>query len=172
MSNLLFRKDALERLKRPESLNDVMLVVPSSSWLALLAVAIVIIFATVWAFTAHIAVKVDAYGFIGSASTEAYVSVLEAPKIKSGMKAEMIMSHLHSEDHGYLIARTGEVNELYAHDVPHFIKRIFRTEAVKVILLPLHPIRPGIFFHALITVAHNRPIDYVMPIFRRILARD
>lgn len=149
-----------------------MQVVPSSSWLALLGIAMVVIVAVVWAFTAHIAVKVDAYGFITSSAAEAYVSVLEAPKIKPGMKAEMIMSHLYSEDHGYVLAQTAQVSEWPAHDVPRFIEKMFRTEAVKVILLPTHGMRPGIFFHALITVNHNRPIDYVMPIFRRILARD
>jgi hypothetical protein len=176
--NPLFREDALERLKSPAQLNDAMQVVSSSAWLALVGCALFIIAAVIWAFTAHLPVKIDAYGTLENT----YVSILDAPRIKPGMKAEMILSHVRSEQHGHLLAHVGGVAEHPALDAPDYVRKLLQVTPVQITLVPTtkwtgpSPTyrfdQPDIFFHALITVDFNRPIDYVTPIFKRIISRD
>lgn len=60
----LYRKSALERISSPEQLDKAMTVTSPLSWLALLAVTVMIVLAVVWSFVGTIPVTVTARGIV------------------------------------------------------------------------------------------------------------
>ena len=65
----VFRKSALDKISSPDQLDKVLKVTSPLSWLALLGVTLIIVFAVVWSFTGSLPSTVTASGVIVSADT-------------------------------------------------------------------------------------------------------
>ncbi len=60
----IFREEALERLSSPEQLDQVMHVTPLRAWLALIALAVVVVAAVVWGILGTIPIEVSGQGLL------------------------------------------------------------------------------------------------------------
>ncbi len=64
MQQSMFREKALERLSSPEQLDQIMQVIPLRGWLALIALAAVVVAAVVWSVVGTIPVQVSGQGLL------------------------------------------------------------------------------------------------------------
>ena len=64
MSKKLFRQAALDRLASPERLDELMRVTSPLGWIALAAIGVGILVATIWGFVGRITTKVDGQGIL------------------------------------------------------------------------------------------------------------
>jgi HlyD family secretion protein len=64
MSKKLFRQAALDRLASPERLDELMRVTSPVGWIALAAIGVGILVATIWGFVGRITTKVDGQGIL------------------------------------------------------------------------------------------------------------
>jgi len=64
MSRLLFRQSSLDNLSTPEQLDQVMRVTSPSSWMALIALAVLVVGIVGWSFFGTVPVKVDSRGLL------------------------------------------------------------------------------------------------------------
>ena len=64
MSNSLFRKKALEKLSSPEQLDKLIVITSPKGWLALLAVALIVIVGLLWGIFGTIYYKTVGWGFL------------------------------------------------------------------------------------------------------------
>lgn len=60
----LFRKNAVEKLSSPEQLDVMMQVTSPSGWVALIGLAIVLVFVVIWSIVGKIGIKVDGAGLL------------------------------------------------------------------------------------------------------------
>lgn len=65
----IFRQSALDRISSPDQLDKVLKITSPMSWLALLGITLIIVFAVVWSFTGSLPSTITAPGVIVSSNT-------------------------------------------------------------------------------------------------------
>ena len=109
----LYRKSALERMSSPEQLDQAMQVTSPLSWLALIAVTVMILITVIWSIVGKIPVTVTAKGIISSPSS---TNAVFAPE--SGTVDAMLVSVGSTIDVGTPVMNyrsgNGEVRTVYS----------------------------------------------------------
>ncbi len=82
MSEEIFRKKSLDKIKSPESLNDMIRVANPGVWLLIVAVILLLLGAGVWGIFGHMDSTVEGYAFVENGEAAFFV--------ESGAKAETI----------------------------------------------------------------------------------
>lgn len=107
MSEEIFRKKSLDKVKSPESLDDYIRVANPGVWLLLISVIVLLAGACVWGIYGRIDSTVDADIHVESGSPVCYVaeedifSVHEGMTVKFGDYEAVITEIGAREDHGY-----------------------------------------------------------------------
>lgn len=99
----MFRKAALEKLASPERLDTLMQVTSPAGWLALLAMAVVLILVVLWGFFGSMAIKVEGTGILLRGS-----SVLAVTSSTSGRVTEILVRPGEQVKAGQEVARVGQ----------------------------------------------------------------
>lgn len=89
----LYRKSALEKISSPEQLDKVLKVTSPMSWLALIAVTLIVVVTVVWSIVGTIPVTVTANGIIASPVSTNAVYTMESGTVTS------VLVHAGSELH-------------------------------------------------------------------------
>ena len=93
MAPIIFRKEALNRLKSPEELDEAIVLISPRGWLALAGCSLFVVVGIVWAFWVAIPVKVDTYGILYYSGKVDDISalqdgILEAVFVKEGQAVQ------------------------------------------------------------------------------------
>jgi len=88
-----FRKKSLEKLSSPEQLDQLLQVTSSSSWLAFLSIAVLLVVIVIWSITGSIPRKTDGIGILLPEGNYREFSVQEIPATISG-----IITNLHIDE--------------------------------------------------------------------------
>ena len=88
MSDEIFRKKSLNRVKSPEDLNDYVRVANPGVWMVLAAVVVLLIGVCVWGILGRIETKVPAHLTADNGAVVCTVESADKDKIKSGMTVE------------------------------------------------------------------------------------
>lgn len=88
MESSIFRKVALERLRSPDQLDNLMKIVSPRAWLMLLAVALLIVSGIVWSIAGSIPVRVDTYGILINSGGLSIITHLYGGKLSEIMVEE------------------------------------------------------------------------------------
>lgn len=86
MSEEIFRKKSLDRIKSPESLNDYVKVANPGVWLLLAAVAMLLIGACIWGAYGRIDTTVQSRALIENGTAVCIVDRNDADRISAGME--------------------------------------------------------------------------------------
>jgi hypothetical protein len=88
---MIFRKSALERLATPEELDELMQVTSPRTWLALLALAVLLLAGIIWSALTSVTTTVNAQGVVASPGREALVFLTpeQASRLRPGMSARV-----------------------------------------------------------------------------------
>jgi hypothetical protein len=122
MQKPIFRKAALERLSSPEQLDQLMQVTTPKGWLALIALAGLLVTAVILGFVGSIPVTVtgpcillDSGGVNNSQINDLeailYVSPMDGQNIRPGMDVQILPSTVRKEEAGYLLGVVASVGE-------------------------------------------------------------
>ena len=104
----LFRQKALDKLRSPEQLDEIMIVTSPKGWLVLLTMVALIVAALVWSTVASIEVTVQGQGALvadsadSAATTIIYVSMFDAYQIQPGMQVNVSPANVRKEEYGLL----------------------------------------------------------------------
>lgn len=114
----IFRKVALDKMSSPEQLDRLPAVSNTRAWLALAAVAALLVVFIGWGFGGSIPVKVGGQGiFITPPETSAdlqallYVPVGEAVKISPGKQVQVLPTGINKEEYGFIMGQVVQVSE-------------------------------------------------------------
>jgi len=112
----LYRKSALERISSPEQLDKALKITSPLSWLALLAITLIIVVTVIWSIIGTIPVTVTTQGIVASPVSTNSVYIQETGTVVS------VLVHAGDELHfnaPILTYKTGsgEVKTLYADQV-------------------------------------------------------
>jgi len=122
MQKPIFRKAALERLSSPEQLDQLMQVTTPKGWLALIALAGLLVTAVILGFVGSIPVTVTGQcillnrgGVNNSQINELeailYVSPMDGQNVRPGMDVQILPTIVRKEDAGYLLGAVASVGE-------------------------------------------------------------
>jgi hypothetical protein len=131
-SSKIFRKAAIDRMSSPEEIDALLVVTTPKSWLALSALVILLILASIWGLCARLTTRVSGEGVLiqsgkaGSAVRQSlpesdagtlmaviYIPFDIAVAVRPGMDAEISLASTRREEHGFL---RGKV--IFASDTP------------------------------------------------------
>lgn len=117
----LFRKKALEKLRSPEQLNQLLIVTSPKSWLVLLAVSALLLAVLLWSVGGIIQVSVPGRGALVATEQSAdplqaviYVALDDGQRIHPGMPVRLSPAIAPSREYGFLQGEVLEVNPLPA----------------------------------------------------------
>lgn len=121
MGRSLFRKTALDHLASPEQLDQLLQITSAKSWLALLALAMLLIAILVWSIVGVIPITVAGTGVIrpatdGKVEAVVYVSLNDGSMIQPGMDAKLALSSVKQEQYGLLLGKVSAVGDLPASE--------------------------------------------------------
>lgn len=138
MSEELFRKKSLEKIKSPESMNDYIRVTNPGIWLLLTGVLVLLAGACIWGICGRIESTVPAFIRVTDGVAVCYVQADEAAAVEPGMRVEF------ENRSGVLLeqAQSDENGSLY----------ILQTDV---------PLEPGTYVGKVI-VQRFRPISFVL----------
>jgi HlyD family secretion protein len=122
MQKPIFRQAALERLSSPEQLDQLMQVTTPKGWLALIALAGLLVTAVILGFVGSIPVTVtgqcillDGGGANNSPTNDLeaiiYVSPMDGRDIRPGMDVQILPSTVKEEEAGYMLGVVASVDE-------------------------------------------------------------
>ncbi len=121
MQKPIFRKAALERLSSPEQLDQLMQVTTPKGWLALIALAGLLVMVVVFSFVARIPITVAGQcilldGGANNSSTNSlqaiiYVSSMDGRDIRPGMDVQILPATVKKEEAGYMLGVVASVDE-------------------------------------------------------------
>lgn len=86
--NLVFRKDALDRLSTPEQLTDYLRVTRQRAWVLLAAIAVLMAGLIVWLFAGKLDVTVEGKAFVRDGRAEVVISDNLVYEIQVGQKIQ------------------------------------------------------------------------------------
>jgi hypothetical protein len=88
---MIFRKSALDRLATPEELDELMAVTSPRIWLALLALAVLLLAGIIWSALTFVTTTVDAHGVVAPPGRDALVFLAprQASRLRPGMTAHV-----------------------------------------------------------------------------------
>lgn len=118
----LFRQKALDKLRSPEQLDEIMVVTSPQGWLVLGTVLALIVAALVWSAVASIEMSVRGQGALVSGPSESelssvlYVSLFDAYQIEPGMTVHVAPANVRKEEFGLL---QGEVIAVSTEPAPY-----------------------------------------------------
>lgn len=145
VQNKLFRKVALDRLSSPEQLDQLMKITSPRAWLALIAIAILLAAAGLWAIFGSIPEEAEGNGVLVSNPARdgleavIYVPLSEGAQLRPGMDVEVEVSTVKTETYGYIQAVVREVG-----DVPVTRQQVLDTVGNEEIASALVPSGPAI----------------------------
>ncbi|MCQ3930562.1 MAG: hypothetical protein DPW16_08880 [Chloroflexi bacterium] len=118
VQNRLFRKVALDRLSSPEQLDQLMKITSPRAWLALIAIAVLLVAGALWAIFGSIPEETEGNGVLvnnpANDGLEAviYVPLDEGAQLRPGMEVEVEVSTVKTETYGYVKAVVREVGDV------------------------------------------------------------
>jgi len=154
MQSKLFRKAALDRLSSPEQLDQMMQITNSKGWLALIALAILLGAAAIWAIFGRIPTTVDVEGILvdsggtaqasGAPAMEAviFVPLANAADIIPGLDVEVSPMTIRQAQYGFIRGRIKSVaNAVATTDDLHRIlgrDELVQTVSAEGIVVEVH----------------------------------
>lgn len=106
MSNRLFRAKALEKLRSPDQLDDLMTVISPSGWLVVVGLGALLVAVLAWASLATIQSSVGGEGVLAAADGGlegvVYLPLSEGQRIAPGMAVQLAPLSVRKEEHGLL----------------------------------------------------------------------
>ena len=88
MSEEIFRKKSLEKIKSPESLDDYVRVTNPTVWLLLAAVIVLLVGAIIWGTFGHIVTGIDGDMHVKNGEAFCYVALDDLSDVKLGMSVK------------------------------------------------------------------------------------
>ena len=184
----LFRQKALDKLRSPEQLDEIMVVTSPQGWLVLGTVLALIVAALVWSAVASIEMSVRGQGALVAGPSERelssvlYVSLFDAYQIEPGMTVHVAPANVRKEEFGLL---QGEVIAVSTEPAPYErMLQVTGSDSVAQMLLaddetptgyawtsasgPDQQLVAGIFSTGNIIVSAEKPIDLVLTNFSRL----
>jgi hypothetical protein len=188
----VFRQKALDKAFAADELDQTMLVTRPTGWLALLVVAVVMVFALVWSLTGSLSIKVDASGVLlddGAGGNHAvlFIPVAKQKSVRPGMNVQMTPAGFPPQQYGYLLGAVRHVGQypLTSQNLEDILKNdglaaVFRQDGPRVVVnveLQRNTSTPGYawsggrktqilagtLLQASIIVDERRPIDLLLP---------
>ncbi len=143
MQKPIFRQAALERLSSPEQLDQLMQVTTPKGWLALIALAGLLVTAVILGFVGSIPITVTGQCILLNSSgvnnsptndLEAvlYVSPMDGQNIRPGMDAQILPSTVRKEEAGYLLGVVASVGE-HPSTAQDMLRTLGSSELVQVL---------------------------------------
>jgi hypothetical protein len=188
MQKRLFRKVALDRLSSPEQLDALMQITSPRSWVALLAVGLVLAGIILWSLFGWIERTIRTEGFLiqdtdGQLMATAYLSFEDAQQVTPGMDAKVSPVTVSPQEYGFILGTVQSVGAAATTD--QRAQTLFPNElviAVSIVLRdnpatstgytwsiaegPSTPIRPDTACTVTIVLEKERPINRILPIKR------
>jgi hypothetical protein len=126
MKREIFRSAALNRMSSPEQLDQMLEVTTPKYWIALVAVALMLLCGLAWGFYGRMTTKAMGRGMViqtpsnsaenGDVQVVAYVPATVAKTVQAGEPAEIILTALRVEDYGFIRGRVVSISEYPATD--------------------------------------------------------
>lgn len=121
MKREIFRSAALNRMSSPEQLDQMLEVTTPKYWLALIGIALLLVFGLVWGFYGRMTTKAMGRGMVvqlpgGDLQLVAYVPATVAKNVQPGEPAEIMLTAIRVEDYGFMRGRVLSVSEYPATD--------------------------------------------------------
>ena len=143
MQKPIFRQAALERLSSPEQLDQLMQVTTPKGWLALIALAGLLVTAVVLGFVGSIPVTVTGQCIllnsggvnnsqINDLEAILYVSPMDGQNIRPGMDAQILPSTVKKEEAGYMLGVVTSVGE-HPSTAQDMLRTLGSNELVQVL---------------------------------------
>lgn len=85
MNDSIFRQKSIDRISSPEELNSYMRVANPSVWIAIIAVALLVVGGMIWGLTGFVEGTVPAAAVSHSGKTQVYVSGQYIERVEEGM---------------------------------------------------------------------------------------
>ena len=86
MKNKLFRKDAMDKLQSPDSLNEMVRIISPNNWIAALSIVVLFIFIIIWSVFGKLPINIQGEGILQISG-----GVMEVPAIANGQVSEIVM---------------------------------------------------------------------------------
>ena len=121
MKREIFRSAALNRMSSPEQLDQMLEVTTPKYWIALVAVALLLLFGLAWGFFGRMTTKAMGHGMVvqlpsGDLQLVAYVPSTVAKTVQPGEDAEIALTAFRVEDVGFMRGRVLSISEYPATD--------------------------------------------------------
>jgi len=119
----IFRKVALDRLSSPEELDQLSRITSPRGWLALAAVAVLLLALLVWSIFATIPTSVSGEGVLAASEDDPsrleavlFTPIADVGKLRPGMDARVALASAPEEEFGYLLGTVASVGDLPANN--------------------------------------------------------
>jgi len=147
MKREIFRSAALNRMSSPEQLDQMLEVTTPKYWIALVAVALLLLFGLAWGFFGRMTTKAMGHGMVvqlpsGDLQVVAYVPATVAKTVQPGEPVQIVLTAFRVEDYGFIRGRVVSVSEYPATDEE--LMATLRNEALAHALAagePVHEVR-------------------------------
>jgi len=122
MKREIFRSAALNRMSSPEQLDQMLEVTTPKYWMALIGVALLLLFGLAWGFFGRMTTKAMGHGVVERLSADgdlvvvAYVPATVAKTVVPGNEAQIALTSFRVEDVGFLRGRVLSIAEYPATD--------------------------------------------------------
>ena len=147
MKREIFRSAALNRMSSPEQLDQMLEVTTPKYWMALIGIALLLVFGLLWGFFGRMTTKVMGHGMVvqsasGDLQLVAYVPATVAKTVQPGETTQIVLTAFRVEDYGFIRGRVLSVSEYPATDEE--LMATLRNEALAHALAagePVHEVR-------------------------------
>jgi hypothetical protein len=115
MSRQVFRKVALDRLSSPEQLDQLVKITTPSGWLALAALALLLVMLLAWAVFGTVPSQVTGPAILIKTGDDVrleavmYVPLTDGNKLAPGMNVQVAPSMVRQEEYGFMLGRVVSV---------------------------------------------------------------
>ncbi len=123
MKSSIFRKVALDRLSSPEELDQLSRITSPRGWLALAAVAGLLLALLAWSIFATIPTFVSGEGALAASEDDPsrleavlFTPIADVGKLRPGMDTRVALLSAPEEEFGYLVGTVASVGDLPAND--------------------------------------------------------
>ncbi|HXB62152.1 MAG TPA: hypothetical protein VNU94_04795 [Acidobacteriaceae bacterium] len=121
MKREIFRSAALNRMSSPEQLDQMLEVTTPKYWIALIAVALMLLCGLAWGFFGRMTTKAMGHGMViqtpgGDVQVVAYVPATVAKTVQVGERAEIMLTAFRVEDYGFIRGHVISISEYPATD--------------------------------------------------------
>jgi len=147
MKREIFRSAALNRMSSPEQLDQMLEVTTPKYWMALIGIALLLVFGLLWGFFGRMTTKVMGHGMVvqsasGDLQLVAYVPATVAKTVQPGENAEIMLTAFRVEDVGFMRGRVLSISEYPATDEE--LMATLKNETLAHVLAegePVHEVR-------------------------------